>query len=64
MAKKINGYATWIMIGLLVFGMITGGVVWAVRAEGKIELNKTNISHVAEDIGEIKDDIKTILEKL
>lgn len=64
MAKKLNGYAAWVMIGLVVFGIITGGVVWAVRAEGKIEVNKTNINHVAGDIGEIKDDIKIILEKL
>ncbi len=64
MAKKINGYAAWTVVALLIFGMITGGIVWAVRAEGKIEVNKTNISHFAEDIGEIKDDIKLILEKL
>lgn len=62
--KLINGYTAWIMIGLVVFGIITGGVVWAVRAEGKIEVNKTNINHVADDIKEIKDDMKLILEKL
>jgi hypothetical protein len=64
MAKKLNGYTSWILVALVVFGMITGSIVWAVRAEGKIEVNKTNIDHVAEDIGEIKGDIKQILEKL
>ena len=65
MAKKLlNGYASWIMIGLVVFGMVTGGIGWAFRAEGKIEVNKANIDHVSGDIKEIKGDIKLILEKL
>lgn len=65
MAKKlINGYTAWILTGLAAIAFVAAPVIWAVRAEGKIEVNKTNINHVAEDIGEIKDDIKIILEKL
>lgn len=64
MAKKLNGYTAWIMIGIVIFGTVAGGIVWAVRAEGKIEVNKVNINHVVEDIGEINENIKTILEKL
>ncbi len=65
MAKKLlNGYTAWILTGLAVMAFIAAPVIWAVRAEGKIEVNKVNINHVAEDIGEIKDDIKLILEKL
>lgn len=64
MAKKLNGYMSLILVGIAAIAFIVAPVIWAVRAEGKIEVNKVNISHVAEDISEIKGDIKTILEKL
>ena len=64
MKKLMNGYTAWILTGIAVTAFIVAPVIWAVRAEGKIEVNKTNINHVADDIGEIKEDIKTILEKL
>ena len=47
MTKKLNGFTSWIMVGLAVFAIFSGALVWAVRAEGKIEVNKVNINHVA-----------------
>ncbi len=65
MAKKLlNGYTAIIAVVLTAMVLYTGTIVWGVRLEGKTEVNKVNITHVAEDIGEIKGDIKTILEKL
>ena len=64
MAKKPNGFTAWIVVGLTVLAMYTTTVVWGIRLESKTELNKTEIGHWAEDIKEIKGDIKLILEKL
>ncbi len=68
MAKKMNGYTAWIMVGLVIFGTVAGGIVWAVRQEGKVNKNTSDIielrSDYKEDVGEIKDNIKIILEKL
>ena len=65
MAKKLpNGYTSWILVGLVAFGMAAGGIVWAMRAEGKIEVNKTRFEYVAEQISQINEKIGIILEKL
>lgn len=64
MAKKLNGYTAWIIVGLTVLAMYTTTVVWGVRLEGKTKENKTEIKHVSEDIRQINENIKTILEKL
>lgn len=64
MAKKLNGFTAWIVVGLTVLAMYTTTVVWGVRLEGKTEVNETKIECVAEDISEIKESINKILEKL
>ena len=64
MAKKPNGFTAWIVVGLAVLAMYTTTVVWGVRLEGKTKINETKIEGVAGDIGEIKESINKILEKL
>lgn len=59
-----NGYASWILTLIAGVLFIVAPVVWAMRIEGKVELNKSNIGHVCDDIVEIKVDIKAIREIL
>lgn len=60
MAKKLlNGYTTWITIGITLLILYTGTVVWGVRLE-----SKTKLGHVAEHIKQINEKMDIILEKL
>lgn len=62
--KTLNGYTSWLLAIMAAVMFVVVPVIWAVRVEGKVEVNRVNIGHVVEDISEIKDGIKAILEKL
>jgi len=64
MAKKINGYTAWVVVGLTVLAMYTTTVVWGIRLEGKTNINEEKIKHVDKHIGEINEKMDIILEKL
>lgn len=62
--KALNGYTSWVLTIGAAMLFVVAPIIWAVRVEGKVEVNKVNIGHVVDDIDEIKTGIKAILEKL
>ncbi len=65
MAKKIlNGNTSTLLAFMAVILFIVAPVIWAVRQEGKVNKNTSDLTDFKADVREIKTDIKLILEKL
>ena len=71
MAAPLNGATKWIAIGFSIVLTFCTVVVWGIRQEGEIKLNRENAKHQHEEITEMKDDmaiikedVKKILEKM
>jgi hypothetical protein len=50
-------------IALTVGAFCVGGVVWLVRLEGRIDKGEQRTQDLANDISEIKEDVKTLVRR-
>lgn len=65
---KLNGWARWIVLGIMVLTMVITFFVRAALVEERLdtikETHDKDIGYVREDLKTIKDDVKEILKKL
>jgi len=60
---KLNGYTKIVGIIIVVLGIIVGWAVGVTTMKNDIETNRANIILLRDDIKEIKQDVKLLLQR-